>query len=42
LLGCDISKPEGAANAKENGLFASVCPKIVGDAAGILDEMINE
>jgi C_GCAxxG_C_C family probable redox protein len=42
LLGCDISKPEGIANAKENGLFASVCPKMVGDAAGILDEMINE
>ena len=42
LLDCDISKPEGIANAKENGLFASVCPKMVGDAAGILDEMINE
>jgi len=42
LLGCDISKPEGAANAKENGLFASVCPKMVGDAAEILEEMMNK
>jgi len=42
LLGCDISKPEGAATAKENGLFASVCPKLVGDAAEILEEMMNE
>jgi C_GCAxxG_C_C family probable redox protein len=41
LLGCDISKPEGTANAKENGLFASVCPKLVGDAAEILEEMMN-
>ena len=42
LLGCDISKPEGAMAAKENGLFTSVCPKLVRDAAEILDEMINE
>ncbi len=42
LLGCDISKPEGAMSAKENGLFASVCPKLVRGAAEILDEMINE
>jgi C_GCAxxG_C_C family probable redox protein len=42
LLGCDISKPEGIINAKENGLFTSVCPKMVKEAAEILDEMINE
>jgi len=42
LLGCDISKPEGAAAAKENNLFASVCPKLVGDAVEILEEMINK
>lgn len=42
LLGCDISKPEGAMAAKENGLFTSVCPKLVREAAEILDEMINE
>ena len=42
LLGCDISKPEGVAAAKENGLFTSVCPQMVREAAEILDEMINE
>jgi C_GCAxxG_C_C family probable redox protein len=42
LLGCDISKPEGVTIAKENGLFTSVCPKMVREAAEILDEMINE
>jgi len=42
LLDCDISKPEGAQAATENGLFASVCPKMVGDAAEILEEMMNE
>ena len=42
LLGCDISKPEGIAYAKENGLFTSVCPKMVRETAEILDEMINE
>jgi len=42
LLGCDISRPAGAAAAKENGLFASVCPKLVGDAVEILEEMMNE
>jgi len=42
LLDCDISKPEGAATATKNGLFASVCPKLVGDAAEILEEMMNE
>ena len=42
LLDCDISKPEGAKAAAENGLFASVCPKLVGDATEILEEMMNE
>jgi len=42
LLDCDISKPEGAAAAKENNLFASVCPRMVGDAVEILEEMMNE
>ncbi len=42
LLGCDISRPAEAAAAKENGLFTSVCPKLVGDAVEILEEMMNE
>ena len=42
LLGCDISEPEGIMAAKENGLFTSVCPKMMREAVEILDEMINE
>ncbi len=42
LLGCDISKPDGLRSAKENDLFASVCPGLVQDAVGILEEMLAE
>jgi C_GCAxxG_C_C family probable redox protein len=42
LLGCDISKPDGLRMAKENGLFTSVCPDMVRDAAEILQEMMNQ
>ena len=42
LLGCDISTPEGMKQAKSKGLFSSICPRIVQDAAEILEEMLNE
>jgi C_GCAxxG_C_C family probable redox protein len=42
LLTCDISKPEGFRAAKENGLFTTVCPKMVQDATEIIEEMMNE
>lgn len=42
LLGCDISKPEGIKAAKEDGLFVSVCPKMVSEAVEILEEMLNQ
>jgi C_GCAxxG_C_C family probable redox protein len=42
LLGCDISTPEGMKTAQGKGLFNSVCPKMVEDAAEILDEMLGE
>ncbi len=38
LLGCDISRPEGFKTAKDNGLFTSVCPRLVRDAVEILEE----
>ena len=41
LLGCDISEPEAFQTAKERGLFASVCPRLVRDAVEILEEMEN-
>jgi C_GCAxxG_C_C family probable redox protein len=39
LLGCDISTPDGRAQAKEKGLFSDLCPKLVGDAVEILEQM---
>lgn len=39
LLGCDLSTPEGNAQAKEKNLFYTVCPKFVKDAAEILEEI---
>ena len=40
LLGCDISTPDGFQLAKEKKLSASICPKLVKDAAEIVEEMI--
>jgi C_GCAxxG_C_C family probable redox protein len=40
LLGCDISTPAGAEIARQKGLFDSVCPKMVQEAAEILEEMM--
>ena len=42
LLGCDISTPEGSKEAQNKGLFTTICPKAVRDAAEILEEMLNE
>ncbi|MCK5173859.1 MAG: C_GCAxxG_C_C family protein [Planctomycetes bacterium] len=42
LLGCDISMPDGMKKTQEDGLFDSVCPKMVRDAAEILEEMLAE
>ena len=42
LLDCDISTPEGFARAQEEGLFESVCPKMVRQAAEVLEEVLAE
>jgi C_GCAxxG_C_C family probable redox protein len=42
VLDCDISTAEGYQAAKEKELFSTVCPKIVQDAAEILEEMLME
>jgi C_GCAxxG_C_C family probable redox protein len=39
LLGCDISTPEGRAQAKEKGLFNDLCPRLVRSAVEILEQM---
>lgn len=41
LIQCDIDTPEGLAMARQQKLFATVCPKFVQDAAEILEEMLN-
>jgi len=42
LLGCDLSQPEGLSRAKEQMLFVTTCPKYVGDAVEILEQMLAE
>ena len=42
LLGCNISTPEGMKEAQDKDLFSSTCPRMVQDAAEILEEMLNE
>ncbi|MFH1113924.1 MAG: C-GCAxxG-C-C family protein [Pseudomonadota bacterium] len=41
LLGVDLGSPEGYKEAKDRGLFGTVCSGLVQDAAEILDEMIR-
>jgi C_GCAxxG_C_C family probable redox protein len=40
LLGCDIGTPDGHSLAQEQGLYKRICPKLVKDAAEIVEEML--
>ena len=40
LLGCDLSTPEGHRRALETGLFKSLCPRLVQDAAEIVEDLL--
>ena len=40
-ISCGISEPEAFQTARERGLFASVCPRLVRDAVEMLEEMIS-
>lgn len=40
LLGCDISTTEGMKTAHERDLFVSFCPRMVRDAAEIIEQML--
>ena len=42
LLGKDMSKPDELEYLRENKIFANRCPKFVGDASKILDEIIKK
>ena len=41
LLRCDLSTSEGYDHAKKSGLIRILCPKFVGDAAEILEEILS-
>ncbi|MCE5252334.1 C-GCAxxG-C-C family protein [bacterium] len=41
LLGSDICSPENRAQVRDQGLFGTVCPKCVRDAAEILEEIVE-
>jgi C_GCAxxG_C_C family probable redox protein len=41
LLGLDISTPEGRLLAQDEGLFATLCPKLVQDAAEIIEQILE-
>lgn len=41
LLGCDISTPEGLAEAREKALFQSRCVTLVRDAVELADSLIE-
>lgn len=40
LLGVDINTPEGLKIAREQNLFATICPRMVKDAAEIAEEIL--
>ena len=42
LLDLDISTPEGLQQAREKGVFTSLCPLFVGKAVEIVQEMLAE
>ena len=41
ILGCDLRTEEGKNYARSNGLFGTLCPKMVRTAAEILTEMLG-
>ena len=42
MIDCDITTLEGVKKAREKGVFSVICPKLVQDAAEILEEMLIE
>ncbi len=42
LLGCDVSTPEGHAQAREAKLFQTRCPKLLRDAVEIAEGILAE
>ncbi len=41
LLGCDLGTPDGLAQAKRTRATDMVCPRVIREAAEILDEILR-
>ena len=41
LLGCDLSKPDDYARARDTELFITKCPLLVRDAADIVEKILE-
>jgi len=42
LLGCDVGTAQGRKEAQDKGLYTSICPRLVQDAAEILEQVLVE
>ena len=42
LLKTEINTAEGLDNARQNGLFKKICPKLIGNASEILESLIEK
>jgi len=42
LLGTNLNTKKGLAEAREKSLFTTICPAFVGDAAKILEDLLNQ
>jgi len=42
LIGCDMATPAGQQEARDKGLLKSTCPKLVKDAAEIVEQILAE
>ena len=42
LLGCQMDNAEELARARQQGLFTTICPRLVVEASEILDKLLNE
>jgi C_GCAxxG_C_C family probable redox protein len=42
LLGYDLATPEGNQAARQAGVFNSLCPRFVGDAAQLVQDMLHD
>ena len=42
LLGCRIDEPAELERARQQGLFTTICPRLVDEASELLDQLLNE